>query len=53
MVVKRYITCQTISKHQLYSNKNCLFKCTYTYKIDVDSQLRKCICGAFSVRMRC
>jgi len=50
MVLKRYLTCQTFSKYQLYSNESCLSWHTCTYKIEADNQLHNCVCGALSIK---
>jgi len=50
MVLKRYLACRTFSRCQPYSNESCLSMCIYTYKIEADNQLHKCICGALSTK---
>jgi len=51
-LVPGYITCQTISKCQLYSNENSIYPHTHTFKIDVDNHLHNSACGALTVEMR-
>jgi len=50
MVLERYLACRTFSYCQPYSNESCLSIRTYTYKIEADNQLHKCVCGALSIK---
>jgi len=50
MVLKKYLACRTFSICQPHSNESCLSKCTYTYKIETDNQLHKCVCGVLSIK---
>jgi len=53
-VLNRYLASRTFRKCQPYSNESYLSIRTYTYKIEVDNQLRNCVCGARCLsRWRC
>jgi len=52
MVLKRYLACRTFRRCQPYNNESCLSIRTYTYKIEADNQLHKCVCGALGAYQR-
>jgi len=51
IILKRYLAYWTFSKCQPNSNESYLSIHAYTYKIDADNQLHKCVCGALYMKM--